>query len=188
MLTNGPMNGALPALDALREEPDVDEEIAWLQTKLAQREARQREIHNFLLVAQQQLRKTELEVVRLQRALATLLEGPPPAISLPDGPLRPLGQGSHPHPGMGPGYRAGRYLLEVLQQRPDGMFTVKEAHLACKGWRETTINDGLRRLVTDGLVERPQRGHYRLTDKGRQEGPADTLPLQEPEEVQEATA
>ena len=86
--------------------------------------------------------------------------------------------------GMGVGYRASLYLLEVAQASKTGELTRRQAELACKGWGPGTIRDGLKRLADDGLVERPERGVYRLTEAGRNAPPAPPgmLPLKEPEE------
>ena len=92
--------------------------------------------------------------------------------------------------GMGVGYRASLYLLEVAQANTTGELTRRQAELACNGWGPGTIRDGLKRLTDDGLVERPERGLYRLTDAGRNapSAPPGMLPLREPKEEEPAGA
>ena len=86
--------------------------------------------------------------------------------------------------GMGVGYRASLYLLEVAQASNAGGLTRRQAELATRGWGTATLRDGLKRLVDDGLLERIERGVYRLTDAGRNAPPAPPgmLPLKEPQE------
>ena len=118
----------------------------------------------------------ELRVRVLRKALSLIPDDDAPP--LPELPRRGVRTGG------GPGRAAGTYLLGVLQQTQDGELTPRRARLACQGWSEGTVQDGLERLLRDGLVERPERGVYRLTDAGRNAPPAPPgmLPLQEPEE------
>ena len=100
----------------------------------------------------------------------------------------PLGKGARPvtpeeGQGQGPGFRASKYILEVarmrFQQSGTDTFSARTVTLACRGWPETTIAGGLRRLLKDGLVVRTSRGQYQLTEDGRRAPPtpARLLPL-----------
>lgn len=87
--------------------------------------------------------------------------------------------------GNGNGYRAGMYLMEVIRLRGDGTLSRAQAILACSGWKIGTVQDGLHRLLRDGLLERYGKGLYRLTQAGRDlcaDGPvpAVLLPLSDP--------
>jgi hypothetical protein len=108
----------------------------------------------------------------------------------------PLGKGARPTTpeegqGQGPGFRASVYILETVVQRyrHSGVatFSARTVTLACRGWPETTIAGGLRRLRKDGLVVRTSRGQYELTEAGKQAPPAPArlLPLMAPREREE---
>ena len=102
------------------------------------------------------------------------------------GPPAPLGKGSRlpaAEDGGGPGFRASRYILEVAKARfqQSGLtaFSARTVNLACRGWPETTVHGGLRRLVKDGYIARTGRGQYELTESGQDAppAPAHVLPL-----------
>ena len=87
----------------------------------------------------------------------------------------PPGKGSRPATeaeglGQGPGFRASRYILEVAVQRfrhsGQTAFSARTITLACRGWPETTIASGLKRLLKDGYIERTARGQYGSRSRG----------------------
>lgn len=111
--------------------------------------------------------------------------------------------------GKGAGSQSAAYLLELARvrvavkadrrvpgRRPgaDGMagvdleldggeaLTPETVWLSCRGWAKSTVRDGLRRLMEDGLLERTAPGTYRLTHAGLAAGPSEAgmLPLREP--------
>ena len=181
-------NGVHPPQDP-RRVIDRFDFAAWrrmTELALAEGERRYAAAEDHLAEAQSALRQRLAELDVLRRALQ--LE---PLVHRLGRPT-PLGKGTRLDDGEGPGYRASRYLLEVamtrFRQSGVATFSTRIAVLACKGWPETTVSGGLRRLVKDGLVERTGRGQYLLTELGQRQPPAraSELPLMAPRDPEPA--
>lgn len=116
--------------------------------------------------------------------------------------------------GLGPGSQAGLYLLETarirvgvnaerrlpgLHGRPDAeqrravdveqdgrdALTEEAIALSCRGWKRSTVRDGVRWLLESGLLARTDEHTYRMTQAGWDFGPVAHLPLLEPNEARE---
>jgi hypothetical protein len=91
-----------------------------------------------------------------------------------------------------PGRRPGRDGMAGVDLALDGgeALTPDVVALSCKGWARSTVRDGLRRLVDDGMLERTSPGCYRLTPAGLAAGPsaAGMLPVIEPDPEREEAA
>jgi DNA-binding HxlR family transcriptional regulator len=183
-------NGVHPPPDP-RRLVDRFDFAAWrrmTELALAEGERRYGEAQDHLEAAQSALRQRLAELDVLRRALQ--LE---PLVHRLGRPT-PLGKGTRLDDGEGPGYRASRYLLEValtrFRQSGVATFSTRIAVLACRGWPETTVSGGLRRLVKDGFVVRTGRGQYLLTELGQRQPPAAAgdLPLMVPREPEPVEA
>ena len=186
-------NGTHPDPRRLVDAFGFEEWRALTAKALAEGERRHAAARERLEEAEHALTRRLAELDVLRRALE--LE---PITRRVVGAPAPLGKGAHPATedeglGQGPGFRASKYILEVVVQRHrqsgQTAFSARTVTLACRGWPETTIAGGLRRLLKDGYVVRTARGQYELTEAGRQAppAPAHLLPLMAPREPQEAS-
>lgn len=219
MTTNGAPNGTHPDPAALMGTFDFEKWRRLTELAIAEGEKRLAQAREAIAEARDAVEKRERELDVLRRALSLevlphvphvphALDGaavvsplpPPPTPSGGAGPAVLVPAGLPPPPeigravrdGKGTGYRAGMYLLEVIRLRGDGTLSYRQAVLACNTWSAKTVQDGLTRLVRDGLVERYDKGAYRLTEAGCDlcaDGPvpAVLLPLSDPgrEEAEE---
>jgi hypothetical protein len=141
------------------------------------------------------IRQREDELRRLRRVLAYLEEEAPEvpagARAPSHGPATgPLGRGSRV--GGGIGGRASVFILNAALERyrVSGMttFTTGTMRVALKPFPGRTVQDGLTRLLQDGLVQRTRPGCYELTPAGLAQPPAATRDLLLPRpETAEAT-
>jgi len=151
---------------------DFDQLHRFHQAALAEAERRLAAAGEALRRAQAAVTRGQFEVGVLRRILALCPQEQDPLPALPRKGTRT---------GQGVGGTAGRYLLGVLQATTDGQLTRRRAELACRGWSGGTVEDGLTWLLHQGLAERPERGVYRLTARGRDAspGPLPRLPLRD---------
>jgi hypothetical protein len=172
-------NGAPPDPQALGLSFDYARWRKLTELAVAEGEKRLADTHQAIRDAQAAvlLREQELDVLRRALALAPRAAGAAPA------PKRPRAlPAPRVEPWSGIGGRAAAYLLELVRVSGRDGLTRAQAVLACKGWGDGTIGDGFKRLLTDGYLERVERGVYRLTEAGRAAPPVPpgTLPLTEP--------
>jgi hypothetical protein len=208
MTGNGTVRAHAPTADAFAGRFDFQQWYALTEKAIAECERRLEVAQQTARAAAAAVEAHQQELVVLRRALTGSSERPAPT----GGAVTPAAAGRPPtilrgvRTGKGPGSQSAAYLLEVARVRvhvkaekrqgSNGHATVDLAldggealtpetiALSCKGWARSTVRDGLRRLVDDGMLERTSPGTFRLTEAGLAHGPAGaaTLPLLEPTE------